>query len=142
MFDRTPVVNKDEMFDRLFVERQALEKSGIPIKTILNYWSDTTYECHCFPVFKADKPLDIINRYSDTFPMEYKALVQEVKDLNSNLLNTNGMSKEKTNMAKLRIPILVYRAMMEMSETFWEEGGMKWMEQTIKPLRIGDRGTD
>ena len=138
-FDRTPVYDDEQAKYRLFVERLALTRSDLPILTKLNYWSDTTGECHCFPIFTTDKPIDIINRYCDAFPMEYQNLVDEVKQMNANLHNEDGMSKERTNMAKLRIPILVYRALAELDSNFWEGNkGIKWLENNVKPLRIGN----
>lgn len=138
-FSNTPVFNEEEAKHKLILERMALMKSELPTKALLNYWSDTTGECHCFPVFKTDMPIDIINRYCDTFPREYQDLINEVKTMNKNLHNENAMSKEKTNMAKLRIPILVYRALTELDENFWiGNRGIKWLENNIKPLKIGN----
>lgn len=139
-FSNRPVFNKDEALAKLFTERLALDRGDLPLMSKLNYWSETTGECHCFPIFVSDKPIDIINRYSDVFPREYRELCNEVKDINNTLHNDNAMSKEKTNMAKLKIPILVYRAMMELRPDFWETGGMKWLEKNIRPLKIGNRG--
>ena len=139
-FSNKPVFDKEEAFQKLFTERLALIRGSLPVKTILNYWSDTTGECHCFPIFKTDKPIDILNRYYDTFPQEYADVVKEVKEMNNALHNTNGMSKERTNMAKLRIPIIVYRALSELDENFWEGNkGIKWLENNIKPLNLGKR---
>jgi len=138
-FDNSPVIDQESMYLRLFLERQALLKSDLPIKSILNYWSETTFECHSFPIFHTDKPIDIMNRYCDVFPREYKELVKEVKDINETLYNENGMSKEKINMAKLKIPLLVYRAMTELEPEFWDGNkGVKWLESNVKPLKVGN----
>lgn len=138
-FSNKPIFTEDEMFERLFLERRVLTASDLPIKIILNYWSDSTGECHCFPIFKTDKAMDIINRYADVFPLEYKKLVTEVKDINDTLYNDSGMSQAKINMAKLKIPIIVFRAMEEIDPNFWNgDKGMKWMRANIKPLKIGN----
>jgi hypothetical protein len=137
-FSNMPLADRDEAMLRLFTERNVLNSSDLPVKSILNYWSETTLECHCFPIFTTDSPIDILHRYSDIFPREYAELVKEVKDLNANLHNDNGMSKEKLNMAKLKIPIIVYRALTELDPNFWDgDKGVKWLENNIKPIRVG-----
>lgn len=137
-FTNKPIFNKEEAMARLFTERMALTRSDLPIKTKLNYWSETTGECHCFPIFNTDTPLDVMTRYSDVFPMEYEDLVQEVKNINLTSFNNNGMSKEGLNMAKMKIPLLVYRAIDELNPNFWDgEKGLKWFEDNIKPLKVG-----
>lgn len=140
--DNTPVVDKEVMMDRLARERAAIIKmqrlDGLPVKSMLNYWSDSTFECHCFPVFLSDKPIDIVNRYTDLFPREYKNFVEEVKDINATLYNPNGMSKEKINMAKLKVPVIVYKALQTLDEDFWiGDKGIKWIEQNVKPFKVG-----
>jgi hypothetical protein len=75
----------------------------------------------------------------DLFPVEYSQCVQEVKNMNSALHNDSGMSKEKLNMAKFKVPIIIYRALDEVQDGFWmDDKGIKWYETTMKSLRYGN----
>jgi len=138
MFDNKIVFTKDASFHKMYFERQELSKLGLPIKSFLNYWSDTTGECHTFPVFKTDLPIDIVNRYYDLFPAEFAEFSQGVKDFNDTLHSNDGMSKERTNMAKLKVPIIVYKALVELDPDFWMgTAGLKWIEKNVKQFKVG-----
>jgi len=123
---------------RMTVQAQEMNKQYSNIKRILHYWSDTTCECYAIPIFTSDGPMDIVNRYFDLFPAEAAQFVAEVKDTNDNLLHSNGMSKEQLQMLKIKVPLIVYKAMEEINPAFWQgKDGMKWFEQNIKQFKVG-----
>lgn len=124
-FDRRPVTTKDEFIYRIFaVEKPALEamiQKGYPIKEILYYWSDLSAEAHALPIFSSDSPDDIVNRYSDFFPIELKLFAEGLAEYNKTLNSSSGMSDGGDMALKVRCPIGLYRALIAFDPNFWQD---------------------
>ncbi len=122
-WDNTPVFNDYEAFLKLRLEKDEINKSfsSSNIITILNLSADSTGETHAFPIFHSDTIQDLCNRYSDLFPVELKETIKEVNFMRLDLYNPNGMSKERTNMAKLRLPLTIWTIISTKDPDFWKE---------------------
>jgi len=140
-FSNAPIFNEEEAKHKLIMERIAIMKmadEGIHSKAILNYWSDTSGECHAFPIFTTDTAADICNRYSDLYPIELEQMIKDVSDTNENLYNSDGMSKYRTKMLKLKVPIIMYRALQYLDPDFWENRkNMNWVMEYLPKLKVG-----
>ena len=137
-FSNDLCLTEEEAKHRLIVERMACNKmadNGRPVRAILNYWSESSGECHCFPIFTSDSVQDVINRYSDLFPIELAQTIDEVSKIRETLHNTSGMSKYKTTMTKLKVPIILYRAIQYVDSDFWNvQRNINWISQIMSKL--------
>lgn len=124
-FDRRPITTKDEFIYRIFaVEKPAIDamiKKGYPVKEILYYWSDVSAEAHAFPIFSSDSVEDIVNRYSDFFPIELKIFAENLADYNKALNTNTGMSDGGDMAIKVKCPIGLYRALLCLDPNFWHD---------------------
>ena len=141
--DMTPCRTEDEMIWRYIAEGKAYEvlKERHSIKTMLYCWSDLTGECHIFPIFTTDNIQDIANRYADLFPLECKEALKEVRAMNSNLYDWKGMSKERINMAQLRLPLTLYKAIGTLDPGFWQKmtpKGVRKLQSLFKGFTVGE----
>lgn len=124
-FSNKPCLTKEEMVYRVFcLEKPIIDrmiKKGYPIREIINYWSEATGECHVVPIFATDHWPDIVTRYIDLFPVEAKTFSKELEEHNKHMVDPNGMSEDRTLMAKLRAPIGLYRMLVAFDNNFWKD---------------------
>jgi hypothetical protein len=124
-FDARPCLTVDEFNYRInVVEKPALERliqKGHRIKEIMYYWSDVSAEAHAFPVFFSDGVQDIVNRYTDFFPMETRTFVQNLAEFNKILSGPNGKTEGGDLMVQMRCPLGLYRALSVLDPLFWKD---------------------
>ena len=124
-FDKRPITSKNDFIYRIFaVEKPAIEAmiaKGHPVREILYYWSDVSLEAHALPIFASDSVEDIVNRYSDFFPLEIQAFVKELSEYNKALNKSSGMSDNGEMAIKVKCPIGLYRALVFLDENFWHD---------------------
>jgi len=143
-WDNTPVFDDYEAFLKLRMEKDQIHRhfSANQLLIILNLSSDTTGETHAFPIFKSDTMHDLCNRYSDLFPVELKQAIKEVEGMNQTLYDSKGMSKERINMAELRLPLTLYTILSTKDPNFWKELDAKkirMLRSYFGNLKIGVR---
>ncbi len=143
-WDNTPVFNDYEAFLKLKLEKDEIKKSfsASNIIAVLNLSADSTGETHAFPIFHSDTIQDLCNRYSDLFPMELKATIKEVESMRLDLYNPNGMSKERTNMAKLRLPLTIWTVISTRDPEYWKDLDAKKvriLSSYLGKLKVGQR---
>lgn len=144
-WDNTPVFNDYEAFLKLKLEKDEIHKSFSPdnVIAILNLSANSTGETHAFPIFKSDTIHDLCNRYSDLFPAELKDTIKEVESMRIDLYNPNGMSKERTNMAKLRLPLTIWTIISTRDPDYWKDLNAKKVRllcSYLGNLKIGVKG--
>jgi len=143
MLDTKPCVTQDDVIWRMVNEGYAMEeikrKHAGNIKIILFCLSDTSAEAHYFPIFYSDNLEDVCNRYSDLFPIELETCIKEVQAINQNLYHENAMSKERLNMAKLKIPLTLYKILDAFDEEFWQltSKKVKWLQKYFNKFKVG-----
>ena len=141
-WDNTPVFDDFRAWKKLQIEKGDI-KLHFPasnIKMILNLNAESTGEVHAFPIFNSDTFEDLCNRYGDLFPLELKQTIKEVESINQTLYNPDGMSKEKLNMAKLKMPLTLYTILSTYDPDFWlnlDAGKIKKMEGYFSKFKIG-----
>ena len=138
--DMTPCLTDDQVVRRIVEEQQAwrTRQHDYKVKELISYASETTGECHIFPVFETDKVEDLCNRYSDLFPEECKLALKQIQDTRGSLYNETGMSKEKLNLIKLKLPIILYRAIDILIEGFWnDKKSLNWFLSNFEKFKLG-----
>lgn len=128
MINHKPCVTDEEIFMRICEDQKELDdmsKEGYAIKSRLSWHSPSSLETHCLPVFFSDTLQDVVNRYYDFFPVEFKQMTDIVAEFNKALYSSDAMSKEKTMMSAFKVPLGLYKLLEEWREGFWEVDNVK-----------------
>ena len=124
-FDLRPVTTQNEFVYRIFaVEKPAIEAmiaKGHPVREILYYWSDISAEAHALPIFMSDSVEDVVNRYSDFFPVELREFVSTLSEYNKALNKSSGTSDGGDMALKVKCPVGLYRALVALDPNFWQD---------------------
>lgn len=123
MIDHRICCTDSEITMRLLEDRMEIlqmRDEGYSITAMVSYHSPTTLETHCLPVFHSDTLEDICNRYVDFFPKECQQAIQEAKHLAQTFYHQDGLSKSKTIMASLRVPLGLWKLLDAWRPGFWD----------------------
>lgn len=122
-FDLRPVLTKNEFVYRIFVvEKPAIDRliaQGHRVREILYYWSDLSAEAHALPIFETDSIEDVVNRYSDFFPIELAEFQKSLAEYNKALNNMTGKTDGGDMVIKVKCPVGLYRALLSLDPNFW-----------------------
>lgn len=102
----TPCLNEEQAQHKVIMDSiaiQNLQKQGHPVRDVSAWWSPTTMECHCLPIFRTDSWQDVCTRYFDHYPKEAQETIDELIIEKQNFIK-NGFSKSKNLMLVGKIP--------------------------------------
>lgn len=138
MIDHSPCFSDEDIALRIVIDQKMIQKlidEGHQVRALVSYHSAVTMETHCLPIFAQDTMEDVCNRYYDFFPKECKQTMQDTEALSSTLYRGDGLSKAKTMMSSLRIPLGLWKLLETWNPSIWEiENGAFKNKRLIKAL--------
>lgn len=107
----------------------------------IHYASEITDEVGCIVIREITTMEDVMRQYCQQFPKEAKIFMEDIALEKAKLLNSSGMSKNKTMLSLGSIPeIIVTAAKFIYGEHYWEDkrNTLDFFRQNPK-LRLGEK---